>query len=162
MVEKLPNPKNATEGTRKFFVRAENGQKQLIHEEAVELETLRPVEFTFHAGAADVYTVTVTDNLKAPITTRPIEIRESNVEMQNTARDMESLRQWAAVSDGLAVKVEDCPDAGDLVGQIKAKIEQVRRGKEVRTPVGVNGWMLAGLLACLAGEWALRKRWGLV
>ena len=69
-----------------------------------------------------------------PIATRPIEIRDVNIEFQTTGRNMETLRQWAAVSDGLAMKVEDCPDAADLVAQIKAKIEQVRRGKQMRRP----------------------------
>jgi hypothetical protein len=59
------------------------------------------------------------------------------------------------------MKVEDCPNAADLVAQIKAKIEQVRQGKQMRRPVGVNGWMLALVLACLGGEWLLRKRWGM-
>ena len=100
--------------------------------------------------------------MKAPVANRLIEIRDVNVEFQNTARNMEALRQWASVSDGLAVKVEDCRDAADLVTQIKAKIEQVRHGKQIRRPIGVNGWVLALVVGCLAGEWVLRKRWGLV
>jgi len=162
VLEKQPNPKNATDTNRKFFVRVEDSRKALVLEQAVELEPLHPVDFSFHADKADVYTVTVTDALKAPIANRPIEIRDVNVEFQNTARDMESLRQWASVSDGLAMKVEDCPDARDLVAQIKAKIEEVRQGKQVRRPVGVNAWVLALLVGCLGAEWLLRKRWDLV
>jgi hypothetical protein len=109
-----------------------------------------------------VYTVTVLDPLKVPIATRPIEIRDVNIEFQNTARDMETLRQWASVSDGLAVKVEDCPNATDLVTQIKAKIEEVRHGKPIRRPAGLNVWMLGLVLGCLGAEWLFRKRWGLV
>jgi len=74
---------------------------------------------------------------------------------------METLQQWASVSDGLAVKVEDCRDAASLVTQIKAKIEQVRQGKQMRRPAGVNGWLLMLVLGCLGGEWLLRKRWRL-
>src|SRR6266576_39588 len=37
-VEKQPNPGNAIETVRKFFVRAEDGQQNLIREEAIELE----------------------------------------------------------------------------------------------------------------------------
>ncbi|HWH68075.1 MAG TPA: hypothetical protein VNT26_01710, partial [Candidatus Sulfotelmatobacter sp.] len=145
-----------------FFVRVEDGQKNLLHEEAVELAPLRPVDFKFRADKAGVYTVAVTDALKVPIANRPIEIRDVNVEFQVTARSMETLRQWASVSDGLAFKVEDCPKAQDLVSQIQAKIEQVRQGKQMRQPVGINGWMLALVLGCLGGEWVLRKRWGLL
>jgi hypothetical protein len=99
--------------------------------------------------------------MKVPIATRPIEIRDINVEFQDTARNMETLQQWASISDGLAVKVEDCRDAADLVAQIKAKIEQVRHGKPMRQPIGVNGWLMTLVLACLGAEWLLRKRWGL-
>ena len=162
VLERQPNPKNITEPSRRFFVKVEDSQKNVLHDESVDLEPLHPVDFKFHAEKADVYTVTVLDTLKAPVTTRPIEIRDVNVEFQNTARDMESLRQWASVSDGLAMKVEDCRDASELVSQIKAKIEQVRHGKQMRRPVGMNGWMLALVVGCLGGEWLLRKRWGLV
>jgi len=99
--------------------------------------------------------------MKVPIATRPIEVRDLNVEFQETARNMEALQQCASISDGLAVKVEDCRDAADLVAEIKARIEQVRRGKPARRPVGVNGWLLTLVLGCLGGEWLLRKRWGL-
>lgn len=162
VLEKQPNPKNTTDTNRRFFVRVEDSHKALLQEQSVELEPLHPVEMKFHAEKPDVYTVTVLDPLKAPITTRAIEIRDVNVEFQNTARDMESLRQWASVSDGLAVRAEDCPDAHGLVSQIKAKIEEVRRGKQMRRPAGVNAWSMTLVLGCLGGEWLLRKRWGLV
>ena len=119
------------------------------------------MDFRFHAEQAAIYTVTVSDAMKVPIATRSVEIRNVNVEFQETARNMETLDQWASISDGLAVKVEDCRDAADLVAQIKAKIEQVRHGKPMRRSVGVNGWLLALVLGCLGGEWLLRKRWGL-
>jgi len=103
----------------------------------------------------------VLDSLKVPVANRPIEIRDINIEFQDTARNMETLRQWAAVSDGLAIKVEDCRDAGDLVNQIRTKIDQVRKGRQMRRPVGMNGFTLGLVLAFLGGEWLLRKRWGL-
>jgi hypothetical protein len=162
ILDKQANPKNVTDTNRKFFVRVEDGSKKLLQEDAVELEPLHPVDFKFHAEKPDVYTVTVTDALKVPIASRPIEIRAVNVEFQNTARDMETLRQWASVSEGLAFKVEECPDATDLVAQIKAKVEEVRQGKQMRRIIGVNGWVLAFVLGCLGAEWLLRKRWGLV
>ena len=161
VLEKQPNPRNITDTNRKFFVRVENNQKQLLSEEAVELEPLRPVDLKFHAEKAGVYTVTVTDALKTPLSSRPIEIRDVNVEFQDTARNMETLRQWASVSDGLAFKVEECPDAAGLVAQIQSKVEEVRRGKQTRRIVGVNGWVLTFVLGCLCGEWVLRKRWDL-
>jgi uncharacterized membrane protein len=161
VLEKQPNPKNITETSRRFFVRVEDSQKKLLHEQTLELQTGRPVDFRFQADKADIYTVTVSDVMKVPIATRPIEIRDFNLEFQETARNMETLQQWASISDGLAMKVEDCRDAGDLVAKIKAKIEQVRRGKQMRRPAGVNAWLLMLVLGCLGSEWWLRKRWGL-
>lgn len=162
LLEKQPNPKNISDSNRKFFVRIEDSRKNLLQEDAAELDPLHPVEFKFHAEKAGVYHVNVTDAMKVPIASRPIEIREMNVEFQNTARNMETLRQWATVSDGLAFKVEDCPAAADLVAQIKAKIEEVRRGKQARHSIGLNGWVLSLILGALAGEWLLRKKWELV
>lgn len=162
ILEKQPNPKNVTDKAGRFFVRVEDGQKNLLHEETVELEPLRPVSLKFRAEKPDVYTVTVADALKVPLGTRSIEIRDVNVEFQTTARDMEALRQWASVSDGMAVKVEDCGNTSDLAAQIKAKIEQVRHGKQMRRPAGMNGWMLALVAGSLGAEWLLRKKWGLV
>ncbi|HVM50061.1 MAG TPA: hypothetical protein VMU04_18680 [Candidatus Acidoferrum sp.] len=159
VLEKQPNPKNIVDPNRKFYVRAEDGQKKVLREQAVELEPLHPVDFKFRAEKPDIYTVTVLDSLKVPIATRPIEVRDINIEFQNTGRNMESLLQWASVSDGLAMKIEDCRDAANLVAQIKAKIEQVRRGKEMRRPLGVNGWVLAVVIGALGGEWLLRKKW---
>jgi uncharacterized membrane protein len=161
VLEKQANPKSVTDTNHKFFVRVEDGRKQLLQEAEVELEPLHPVDFKFHAEKADVYTVTVTDAQKVPVATRPVEIRDLNIEFQTTGRNMESLRQWASVSDGLAFKVEDCPNPNDLVAQIKAKIEQVRHGKQMRRPIGVNGWVLALVAGCLGGEWLLRKKWNL-
>jgi len=161
VLEKLPNPKNIVDASRKFYVRAEDGQKNLLREQAIELDPLHPVDFKFRAEKPDVYTIIVSDALRVPIATRPIEVRDVNVEFQSTGRNMETLQQWASVSDGLAVKVEDCRDAADLVAEIKAKIQQARQGKQMRHPLGVNGWVLALVVGCLSGEWLLRKKWQL-
>jgi hypothetical protein len=158
VLEKQPNPRNAGDTARRFIVTVQDSQKNSLHEETVELEPLRPVDFKFHAEKPDLYSVTVSDLNKVPIASRAIEIRDVNVEFQNTARNMETLRQWASVSDGLAMKVEDCRDVPDLVAQIKSKIEEVRQGKRIYQPVGVNAWTLTLVVGCLAAEWLLRKR----
>ncbi len=48
-----------------------------------------------------------------------------------------------------------------LTAEIKERVEALQETRERRLPVGVNGWVLAWLIACLGGEWALRKRWNL-
>jgi len=161
ILEKQPNPSNLTESARQFFARVEDAEKNLLHEEVVELEPLHPVDFKFRAEKAGIYNVTVTDAQKVPIASRPVEIRDFNIEFQTTGRNMESLRQWASVSEGLAMKIEDCHDAGDVVGRIKSRIEQVRQGKQMRRPAGLNAWTLALVVVCLGTEWLLRKKWGL-
>ncbi len=161
-LEKQPNPKNVTDPNRKFFARAEDSQKSVLHEETVELEPLHPVDFKFHAGKPGVYTVFVSDSLKVPVASRAIEVRNVNLEFQDTARNMETLRQWASVSDGLAVKVEDCRDAAELARAITAKVETQRQNRQHRHPIGINVFTLGALLGCLGGEWLLRKKWGLV
>jgi metal-sulfur cluster biosynthetic enzyme len=72
---------------------------------------------------------------------------------------METLSRWAAVSDGLVFKAEECPKATDLVGQIRTKVEQLRVSQKTPQQVGVNAWTLSMVLSCLTAEWLLRKRW---
>src|SRR6266702_2967124 len=43
MLEKQPNPRNITEPSHKFFARVEDGKKNVLQEEAVELLPLHPV-----------------------------------------------------------------------------------------------------------------------
>src|SRR5438876_616320 len=112
ILEKQPNPKNISDPNKKFFVKVEDEHQHVLHDETVELEPLHPVDFRFHASTTGVYTVSVSDALKVPCANRTIEIRNLNLEFADTARNMELLRQWAAVSDGLAMKAEDCRDAG--------------------------------------------------
>ena len=160
-LEKQPNPKDAAGANHKFLVRVENEQKKQILEQTVELPPARPVEMSFHAGKAGIYSIAVQDLNKQPVASRAVEIRDLNVEFQNTGRNMEILQQWASLTDGLALKVEDCPDASEMVSQIKAKVEQARHTKPIRRPIGINGWMLGLVLASLCAEWLLRKRWNL-
>ncbi|MDB6065870.1 MAG: hypothetical protein JWR26_2078 [Pedosphaera sp.] len=161
ILEKQANPKNITNKNYKYFARVEDAQTNFVAEQMLELEAAHPHDFKFRAEKAGVYKVTVLDMQKAPVASRSIEIRDINVEFQDTARNMETLKQWAAASDGLALKLEDCRGGSDLVKQIKARVEQAQRTKLVREPAGMNGWMLALLLGCLGGEWMLRKRWGM-
>jgi uncharacterized membrane protein len=162
VIEKQPNPGDVSQAAAKFFVQVEDAAKKVLREETMDLKPSRPVDVKFRAEKEGLYCVNVLDALKKPVATRSIDIRDINVEFQDTARNMETLRQWAAVSGGFASKAEDCHDAGGLVARIKSKIEQARRTREIRHPLGVNGWALSLVLVCIAGEWILRKRWGLV
>jgi hypothetical protein len=162
VLQRQPNPGNVADPGRKFQVRVENSEQKVLQQKTLELTSLQPAELKFRAEKADVYTVTVEDSRKVPINTRAIDIREANPEFQQTARDMETLRQWAAVSDGLAMKVEDCRDGAELVARIKEKLRQLREGTPTQQPVGMNAWVLLLVLGSLGVEWSLRKRWGLI
>ncbi|HWQ92749.1 MAG TPA: vWA domain-containing protein [Clostridia bacterium] len=161
-LERQPLPGNLTETTNRFLVRVEDTEKKAILQQSLSLEPLRPVDFQFHASQTGTYTVVVADHANVPLASRPVEIRNINVELQNTARSMETLDQWASVTGGLAVKAEECPAASDLITRIKGKIETVRQAKQFRAPAGVNVWVFAAVLGCLGGEWFLRKRWGMI
>jgi hypothetical protein len=74
---------------------------------------------------------------------------------------MEALRQWAALTDGIALKAEDCADTTELLERIKSRIQQARHRPPQRTPFGVNAWMMALVLGSLSTDWILRKRWNI-
>jgi uncharacterized membrane protein len=158
-LEQQPNPKNIGTKAQPFVLRVESPQKKLVHEQKMELVPGRPVETQFRANAEGLYTASVSDSRGQAVATRTIEIRDVNVELQNTGRDMETLRQWAAVSEGLALKVEDCRDAGEIVAAIRKKVQEAQHA--IQKPFGMNGWTLVLLLGCLSAEWVLRKRWSL-
>src|SRR5205814_1147760 len=103
ILEKQPSPKDVTVTNQKFLVRVEDDHKKAILDQTVELPPARPVDMNFRAEKAGVYTVTVQDINKQPVATRTVEIRDLNLEFQNTGRNMEILRQWASLSDGLAL-----------------------------------------------------------
>jgi uncharacterized membrane protein len=159
ILERQPDPKNPKIAAQKFRVRVEAENKEAVLEQTAELAPSRPFNMTFHAGVPGIYTVIVLDSSSAPVAMRSVQIRDISVEFRDTARNMELLRQWANLSGGLALRAEDCRGMNELLVQLKAKVEQSRRGKVTRQPLGVNGWVLAGLLGCLSAEYVLRKRW---
>jgi hypothetical protein len=131
-----------------------------LSEEAVDLAPLRPATVAFRAEKPGVHTIIVKD-ARQVVASRRIEIREVDVEMLRTGRDMENLRQWAGVSRGLALKAEEAGGGAELVARLRERIEEARRGRRQSSPLGLDGRTLAALLVALGGEWALRRRWEL-
>ncbi|MDB6028364.1 MAG: hypothetical protein JWM68_4587 [Verrucomicrobiales bacterium] len=163
VLEKQPNPKDitATDVALKFTAHVEDHLKKIVAEKSIELLTSRPVDFSFPAEKAGIYTVSILDSTKQQVATRTIEIRALNVELQNSARNMENLQQWASISDGMALRAEDCRDGNELIAQIKTKIEQAQESRVTRMPAGMNLWTFTLLIGSLCGEWMLRRKWGL-
>lgn len=162
VLEREASPHSLVESNRQFVVQVNDGCDHLLRQESVQLQPFQPVDFRFHAQKPDRYTVRVLDSAKAVIAEHAVEIRESEVEFEQTARNMETLRQWAGLTGGLAFKVEECPPAADLVAQIKARVEQVRQTQRVARTAGLTWWMLSILLGSLSAEWLLRKKWDLL
>jgi hypothetical protein len=161
VVERQPAPQSTSELPTQHRVRVEDPNRKIVLDETVELAPRRPISLKFPTAAAGNYTVTALDAAGVVVAARSVEVRDVNVELMLTARNMELLRQWATVSGGNAIKAEDCQDAGALVDSAVRSAESIRRRQSVRRPLGANGWVLTALLAGLGIEWALRRRWQL-
>jgi uncharacterized membrane protein len=163
LVERRPRPEAERDGaaTSAVTVQVEDPSRRVVLEQELELAPLRPAEIRFRADEEGVYAVKVHDAEGVQLASRPLEIRSVDREMERTGRDLENLRQWASLTQGIAMPIEACRDLEQLTAQIRGRAEALRASRERRVPVGVNGWVLGWLLACLGGEWALRKRWNL-
>jgi uncharacterized membrane protein len=142
-----------------FAVQVQDATGKVIQTGSVELRATNQADFRFHAELAGLYTINVLGPDHSVLASRPVEIRDTDVELEHSARSMETLSRWAAVSDGLVFKAEECPKATDLVGQIRTKVEQLCVSQKTPQQVGVNAWTLTMVLSCLTTEWLLRKRW---
>lgn len=161
LVERRPRPDGAEAGPAagRIRVRAPSGDSILDQEAA--LTPLRPVEIAFRPPAAGLYTLSVESVEGGTLASYPIEIPSIDREMERTGRDMENLRQWAAATRGLAFPAEDAPAPDELLRRLRGNAAAWRAEPSRARAVGVNGAVLTFILGCLAGEWALRKRWRL-
>ena len=161
LVERRSRPEEAGDETRAYTVRVTDPEKQIVLEQSLDLEPLRPVAVTFRARLEGLYSVSVFGETDIPLASQPLEVKGVDREMARNGRDMENLRQWASVSQGLALPIEDCRDAGALISEIKKRVEALREKRVRRRPLGIDGRTMLWLLACLGGEWALRRKWSL-
>jgi hypothetical protein len=160
VIQRRPDPR-ASQGAESYRVLVKDDKDQALTDQAVELLPGGTAEVAFLVQRAGLLTASVVDRSQATLTSRSLEISDSGGELACISRNMDSLCQWAGVSGGVALRCEDCRDGGKLVEEIKRRIEQSQRSTSRHVPLGVNGWILALLLACVCGEWSLRKKWGL-
>ncbi|MCP3963744.1 MAG: hypothetical protein GY719_38400 [bacterium] len=160
LVERRATPEGGAAAVS-YTVRVTDPSREVILEQSLDLVPLRPVAISFRAEDEGLYSVTVAGPADITLAAQPLEIKGIDHEMMRTGRDMENLRQWASVSSGLALPIEDCRDASVLISQIKQRVEALRDKRLRRVPQGISGWTLLWLLACLGGEWALRRKWQL-
>jgi hypothetical protein len=144
-----------------FRVLVRDDRSQVILEQTVELAPGGTAETTFTIGRPGTFLVTAVDPRGLAVGARSLELGAIEVELANTARTMEPLRQWAALSGGMALPSEDCENAEGLIGRIKERLEQARQAPPRRLPAGMSVWSFLLLAGCLCAEWSLRKRWGL-
>ena len=161
VLERQPRPERRADPADRFTVTVSAPDGETLSEEAIDLVPLRPATITFRAEKPGIHTISVKDARRLVVATRRVEIRDVDVELQRTGRDMENLRQWAGVSRGLALKAEEAGGGAELVARLRERIEEARRGRRQRAPLGLDGRTLAALLLALGGEWALRRRWRL-
>jgi len=120
------------------------------------------VPMNVHAENEGLYSIVIRDPEQREVAERNLQLSNNRVELEHTGRDMENLKQWASLTGGEALTEEDAQDTDALMLTMQKQIQLAEKSGSSRTPWGLNDWMLALLLACLAGEWLLRKRWNLL
>jgi uncharacterized cupredoxin-like copper-binding protein len=161
VLRRSPDPQQPADAEQPYRFCVTDAETEVIAEHAVELAPGQSVDLTFKVLEPGIYRASVLDQDGAVVVFRSLDISEAEHEFLYTARDMENLRQWANLSGGEAICVEDHQHADQLVKQIKAGVEQPRNRRSVPRPLGINGWVLAMLLGCLCLEWLVRRSWGL-
>jgi hypothetical protein len=159
IVERIADA-TARQAAERYAVRVEDPEKRIVTEPAVELAPGGRASLEFRAANAGMYYVSVLSG-DQPLAFRAVEIREGNLEFDRPARDMETLRQWASLTGGVALPVEECRDAGTLFDAIRKHRDaaSTARNEAQFTPIGAHWFTLMLLVGLVGGEWALRKRW---
>ena len=122
---------------------------------------LQPGQLTatrFQADTSGMYTASLLGDGGTVLTSRDIQVRNIAAELVSTARSMDLLRQFAALSGGMALEVEKSDQEMDALREFLKRDEQPESDTNV-LPAGINGWVLAILLGCLSVDWLCRKRW---
>ncbi|HEX4140477.1 MAG TPA: hypothetical protein VHY09_09035, partial [Candidatus Methylacidiphilales bacterium] len=136
-------------------------QKEIAHNN-LELPPNQSVPMNVHAENEGLYSIVIRDSAQREVAERNLQLADNRIELEHTGRDMENLKQWASLTGGQALTEEDAQNADALSLNIQKAMQLAEKSSGTRTPWGLSGWMLLLLLACLAGEWLLRKRWNLV
>lgn len=160
IVERRPDPE-APDEPMPYSVRISDPDETVVKEQTLQIAPSGSRELTFQVQSPGVHTISVQDSSQALQASRTFEVKDTSVEYLHPSRDMDSLRQWASLTGGVAIKAEDCEDSDELLARIKEQTEKARLRRQDRTPAFVKPWVLALLLAFICTEWALRKLWRL-
>jgi uncharacterized membrane protein len=158
-----PPASPGSDTSARFTVVVKDPSEKEILRRPVDLPPGQDVPFSFHAETEGFYTIAVLDSHNADIAERSIQVQNNKLELENTGRDMENLRQWAALTQGIAFKEEDLHGGVDpVIAAIRREIQATANANMSRLPLGLNGWILTLVSGCLGLEWVLRKRWNLL
>lgn len=153
-----PNPAAAAAATVSIVVERPDGSEEPPR--ALELAPGALATLEFPTERPGIHRVRVLDPAGGLLAARDVDVRERNPELERSARDMESLRQWAALTDGRALRIEDCDDPAAIVELVRERAEAARAAADpVRSPAWPRPEIFALLLCALCGEWISRKRW---
>jgi uncharacterized membrane protein len=138
----------------------EDPEQQVVLDLPIELSAGGQASATFTADTSGLFTATLVGPGDRFLASREITVRDAEAELASTSRNMETLRQLAGISGGLALEAEAADDLPTRLDAFLDPEEQPQVEVNYALPAGVNGWMLALLLTCITGEWLCRKRWG--
>ena len=133
-----------------------------IVRERLEVPVEQAVAAKFRAEQSGAYSIELRDERDQVLASRSVEVRESNLEWRSAGRNMRLLEHWARASQGIALPLERCDDPAVLLRDALEQADRAALQSRQQLPVGVNGWTLIAVLACLSTEWLLRRRWRLV
>ncbi len=162
VIERLAAAGDTSSPSRRVRLSVQDSQRRTVLDESMELEAGQRTTSTFTADASGTFTATLRGDGSSIVANRMFEVRDAAVELATTARDMETLRQFAAVSGGVAVEAENCGDLADRLQEYLRPEEPPHQDVAYALPAGTNGWILTLLIACICSEWICRKRWGML
>jgi len=160
-IQMPPDPSRPADSQHELRLRVSDQQGEVVVDESLVIRADQPGEVAFQATEGGLYTVSVTDSGGTVQATRVVEIRDITREFQTTARNLEGLTQWAHVSQGQAMAIEDCGDLEQLMLRLKNPVEDPDDDRPRVRPAGPGGWFLSLMLTLLSLEWMARKSWGL-
>lgn len=149
-----------TSDPQSYTFQVVTSDSQTLSQHTVQIGPDQAAEVTFRLDEAGLYRLEVLDGDQVVHAARIIELKDVRREFASPRRQMDHLQQWAVLSGGEAVPVENCERAEEFVERIKRQASAALREQPQRYPAGLHGGMLTGLLALLAADWMLRKRWG--
>ena len=151
-----------TQDRRRVRLLVQDSDRRNILDQMIDVETGRQATASLTADSAGILNATLYGAGDQILASREIDVRDAAVELANTSRNMEILRQFAGISGGFAVEAESLTDAPSLLKPYLEPKQPPQVEKNYALPAGINGWILALLLACISLEWIFRKRWNLI